>query len=253
MTFAELIDKKVKELRSKAAIVISPCWEELPSQVKEKYKSTGAAMFVFNKALLDGVKGHAVAVLLNVQAFEVYGLGGMVCLKSTIDYAKSLGMIVIALTDKSGSSQSAIKAAAKAWIAPIDPKLPEDSPLREGAFDCDAMTYNPVALSGQNAGFVAVETERAGAGVLMDCSGDFTRGIQMAEAIDLSTCGVILRGTCTAITETVRDKNNLISLACPTGVDNISQLKELAAVCSLVVAPQEVKAPDTFIKFKEML
>lgn len=253
MTFAELIDKKVKELRSKAAIVISPCWGELPQQVREKYKSAGAALFVYNKALLDGVKNHAAAVLLDTQAFEVYGLGGMVCLKSTIDYAKSLGMIVIALTDKSGGSQSSIKAAAKAWIAPVDPKLPEDSPLREGAFDCDAMTYNPVSLSGQNAGYVAVETERHGAGVLMDCNGDFTRGIQLAEAIDTSICGVILRGSCGAIIESVKDKNSLISLACPTGVDNIAQLKELAAVCSLVVAPQEVKSPDTFIKFKEML
>ena len=253
MTFKQLIDNRVKELRSKAAITLSPFWGELPTQVKEKYKSVGAALFVYNKALLDGVKETAVAVLLDIQAFEVYGMGGIVCLKSTIDYAKSLGIIVIALTDKTGVTQSAIKAAARAWIAPIDPNLPEDSPLREGAFDCDAMTYNPVALSGKNAGYVAVETERAGAGALMDCYDDFTRGISFAEAIDLDTCGVILRGSCDEIISAVKSKEGLISLACPSGVDSLSQLKELAAVCSLVVAPKEVKSPDTFIKFKEML
>ncbi len=253
MTFKQLIDNRIKELRSKAAITLSPSWGELPQQVREKYKSVGAALFVYNKALLDGVKDTAVAVLLDVQAFEVYGLGGMVCLKSTIDYAKSLGIIVIALTDKTGNSQAQIKAAARSWIAPIDPNLPEDSPLREGAFDCDAMTYNPVALSGKNAGYVAVETERAGAGVLMDCYGDFLKGISFAEAIDLDTCGVILRGNCEEIIVATRTKDGLISLACPTGVDNISDLKALASVCTLVVAPKEVKTPDTFIKFKEML
>ena len=89
-------------------------------------------------------------------------------LKSEENHAKNLGIIVVALTDKTGTSQAQIKAAAKAWIAPVDQKLPEDSPLREGGFDCDAMTYNPVALSGNNAGYVAVETERAGAGVMME-------------------------------------------------------------------------------------
>ena len=93
MTFKKLIDNRIKELRSKAAITLSPSWGELPPQVREKYKSVGAALFVYNKALLDGIKDTAVVVLLDIQAFEVYGLGGMVCLKSTIDYAKSLGII----------------------------------------------------------------------------------------------------------------------------------------------------------------
>ena len=49
----------------------------------------------------------------------------------------------------------------------------------------DAMTFNAAALSGANAGYVAGEVERYGAGVLMQCGKDPARGIQLADGVIL--------------------------------------------------------------------
>ena len=198
MTFLEFIRKRSKQIGSKAVLVLSPCWEELPQQVKETYKSIGAALFAFNKAMLDGTKDKAAAILLQISAFEAYGLSGIVCLKSTIDYAKSLGLIVIANTGKNGIPGD-IRLAAKAWIAPVDSTLPEDSPLREGAFDCDALSFT-APLEEEAIKIISTEAERYGAGIMVNYSVSHShQAIEAAEAIGTETCGVILQGECKEI------------------------------------------------------
>lgn len=252
MTFAELIQKKVQEKHSKAVLAISPCWEELPTHVREAYKSIGAALFAFNKALIDGTKENAVAVLLNISAFEAYGLSGSVCLKSTIDYAKAQGLIVLADTEKSDNTKN-IKAAVRAWIAPVDSTLPEDSPLREGAFDCDAMSFS-APLSEAAVKMIAAETERYGAGVMIRCKkDDKDRVIAAAEDIGTDTCGILLEGTCKDILPVFRESEGNVLLACPTGFEKQEELQELGSLCTLIVSPREVRSPKDFKKFTEVI
>lgn len=252
MTFSELIQTKVQEKHSKAVLSVTPCWEELPQHVKEAYKSIGAGLFAFHKALLDGVKDTAVGVLLNISAFEAYGLSGAVCLKSTIDYAKSLGLIVMADTEKSDNTKN-IKASVKAWIAPVDSTLPEDSPLREGAFDCDAMTF-AAPLAQEAVQMIATETERYGAGVMIHHKKAYTEQLMAAvQTIGAESCGMILEGTCKEILTTLKDQYKLISLARPTGFENPEELKEVGAVCTLVASPKEVRSPKAFQTFTEVI
>lgn len=252
MTFAELIQKKVQEVHSKAVLSISPCWEELPPHVREAYKSIGAALFAFHKALIDGTKENAAAVLLNISAFEAYGLSGSVCLKSTIDYAKAQGLIVLADTEKSDNTKN-IKAAVRAWIAPVDSNLPEDSPLREGAFDCDAMTFSS-PLSEAAVKMIAAETERYGAGVIIRCKKDNSKQVMAAaETIGTDTCGVLAEGTCKDILTAFTGHEGSILLACPTGFEKPEELQELGRLCTLIVSPREVRSPKDFKKFTEVI
>lgn len=252
MTFSEFIQKKVHEKHSKAVLTVSPSWEGLPAHVKEAYKSIGAALFAFNKALIDGVKDKAVAVLLNISAFEAYGLSGTVCLKSTIDYAKSQGLMVIADTEKSDNIKN-IKSAAKAWIAPVDITLPEDSPLREGAFDCDAMTFNS-PLSGDAVKSIAAEAERYGAGIMINYKNYYGPDIlSAAEVIGTDTCGIMIEGSCRDIITALKGHDSIISLACPTGFDKPEELKELCSSCTLIASPKEVRSPKAFINFTEVI
>ena len=252
MTFAELIQQKVQEKRSKAVLTVTPCWEELPQTVKEAYKSVGAGLFAFNKALIDGVRDKAVAVLLNISAFESYGLSGVVCLKSTIDYVKTQGLIVIANTEKSDTAKN-IRSAVKAWIAPVDSTLPEDSPLREGAFDCDAMSFAS-PLSEAAVKIIAVEAERSGAGVMVHHRADsLEEELAAIEAIGTDTCGIILEGKCKDILTVVKGRKHLITLACPTGFEKPEELQEIGASCTLIASPKEVQSPKAFMKFTEVI
>lgn len=252
MTFAELIQKKVHETHSNAVLTISPRWEELPPHVKEAYKSIGAALFAFNKALIDGVRDKAVAVFLNISAFEAYGLSGTVCLKSTIDYVKSQGLIVLANTEKSDNIKN-IKSAVKAWIAPVDITLPEDSPLREGAFDCDAMSFTP-PLSEEAVKRIATEAERYGAGLMINYKDGYRRDILSAmELIGKENCGIIIEGKCKDIITALKGSNGIISLALPTGFDKPEELKELCSICTLIASPEEVRSPRAFINFTEVI
>ncbi len=251
-TFSDYIKKRTQQVHSKAVLLLSPCWEELPSQVKCAYKSIGAALFAFHKAALDGIKDKAAAVLLDITAFEAYGLSGMVCLKSTIDYAKELGLIVLADTSKNGALCN-IRTAAKAWIAPVDASLPEDSPLREGGFDCDALSFT-VPLEEDAVRAIATEAERYGAGILLSQDGkQAARAIDAAKAIGKETCGLLLRGECKAILGALPQESSFISLACPTGFQDVQELKAVSSQCTLIAAPREVKTPQAFLKFTEII
>ena len=253
MTFREYLEKNRSGGRTKGAVYISPDWNGIPAGLRTRFKSAGAALYASVKPYLYSVKDTASAAALNVTAFESFGLGGIVAMQSVIDDAKKLSIPVIALTEKCGSTMEDVKLSAKAWLAPVDANLPEDDPRRAGAFDCDAMTFNAAALSGANAGYVAGEVERYGAGVLMQCGKDPARGIQLAEAIGTDTCGVVLSGSCRELISVLKVNAGLISLVFPTGVDTASELKELGALATLVAPPAQVRDPESFTAFCKML
>ena len=252
MTFSELIQKKVKEKHSKAVLTVTPCWEEMPPAVKENYKSIGAGLFAFNKALIDATEKKAAGVLLNINAFEAYGLSGIICLKSTIDYAKTKGLIVLANTEKSGICGT-VRSAVRAWIAPVDGTLPEDSPLREGAFDCDAMSFtSPVSES--VAKQLATEAERSGAGILIRHDPLYeSSAFSAVKTVGDDVCGLLIEGSCRTIIDLVKGRDTLLTLACPTGFETPEELQEVGSLCRLVAAPKEAQTPKAFIKFAEVI
>ena len=106
MTFKEFLKKSKDSGRTKGAVFISPDWNSIPTELRTKFKSAGAALYASVKPYLYGVKDTASAVVLNVAAFESFGLGGIVAMQSIIDDAKRLSLPVIALTEKCGSTKA---------------------------------------------------------------------------------------------------------------------------------------------------
>lgn len=239
MNFKEVIAKHCEKKNSKMVLSVSPDWEKLPDSLKKQYKSIGAALFVYNKGILDALHDRITAVLLDVSAFEAYGISGIVSLKSTIDYAKSLGVLVIAATEKAVRPER-IKANFKGFVAPIPQGLPEDSPLREGGFDADAMTVC-LPIDEKASLLLAGELERYGAGLLISArETEFDGAVAAAQKVGAEQCGVLLNGSCLAIAEAAKKAPNVICVGLPSGFTGQEELSLAGQSCTLTATPPEL-------------
>lgn len=239
MNFREIIAKHCDEKKSRLALTVSPDWEKLPDQLRRQYKSIGAALFVYNKGILDALHTRAAAVFLDVSAFEAYGISGIVSLKSTIDYAKSLGLLVITVTEKSVRPDK-IKANFRGFVAPVPSGLPEDSPLREGGFDADAMTVC-LPIDEKGSVLLAGELDRYGAGLLISASEkEFDDAIFAAQRVGTESCGVLLCSTCDAISAAASKASEMICAGLPSGFSNMGELLAAGQSCTLMATPPEL-------------
>ncbi len=137
-------DKLIEQIKSKNSCVVcglDPDWNKIPECIKSKYKSKGAAIFAFNKAIIDSVYDLIPAVKPQLAYYEQYGVNGIISFKATVDYARQKGLLVIA-DGKRNDIGSTSEAYAKAYLSEGD-KTIEEGPLKEGAFECDALTVNP--------------------------------------------------------------------------------------------------------------
>lgn len=239
MNFKEVIAKQSEKKNSRMALSVSPNWEKLPDELRKQYKSIGAALFVYNKGILDALHSRAVAVLLDVSAFEAYGISGIVSLKSTIDYAKSLGLLTVALTDKPVRPDK-IRVNFRGFVAPVQPGLPEDSPLREGGFDADAMTVC-LPVGEKESVLLAGELERYGAGLLISAAeAEFDDALAAARRVGGESCGVLLCGSCGAISDAALRAPDVICVGLPSGFSGPEELSAVGRNCTLTATPPEL-------------
>ena len=140
----KLIDK-IKEMNNPTVAGLDPKLDYLPEEMKkaafDKYGATfegaAAAIFEYNKELIDALCDIVPAVKPQSAYYEMYGIEGIKCLKKTMEYAKSKGMIVI-LDGKRGDIGATSEAYAAAYLGKT--KLGEST---EAAFDADFLTVNP--------------------------------------------------------------------------------------------------------------
>ena len=114
--------------------------EEIKQNAYEKYGKTlegaSAAIYEFNKGLIDALCGIVPAVKPQCAYYEMYGWQGMRALRDTIEYAKAKGMFVI--TDgKRNDIGTTMEAYATAHLGVTDV---EGEPC--AAFNSDALTVN---------------------------------------------------------------------------------------------------------------
>ena len=140
VNFADRLIAAVKKKKSPVVAGLDPVYEKLPAFLREHDKSVGAAIFAFNKGLIDALCDIVPAVKPQLAYYEMYGVSGMVAFQSTVDYAKQKGLLVIA-DGKRNDIGSTSEAYAKAYLEPAAPG--QAGALREGAFDADALTVNP--------------------------------------------------------------------------------------------------------------
>lgn len=102
MAFDRLIENIVK-MQNPTVAGLDPKLDFIPASIKEKcfekYGKTldgaAAALFEFNKALIDALYDIVPAVKPQAAYYEMYGWQGVKALCDTIAYAKSKGMFVI--------------------------------------------------------------------------------------------------------------------------------------------------------------
>ena len=143
MAFDRLIENIVK-MQNPTVAGLDPKLDYVPESIKtkcfEKYGKTlegaAAALFEFNKALIDALYDIVPAVKPQAAYYEMYGCQGVKALCDTIAYAKSKGMFVI--TDgKRNDIGTTMEAYATAHLGHTD--VAGES---IDAFGADALTVN---------------------------------------------------------------------------------------------------------------
>ena len=181
MAFDRLIDKIV-EMQNPTVAGLDPKLDYVPQYIKDecfaKYGKTlegaAAALFEFNKALIDALYEVVPAIKPQAAYYEMYGWQGVKALADTIAYAKSKGMFVITDGKRNdiGTTMEAYAAAHLGSTAVAGEELE--------AFGADALTVNGylgtdgikplvnICKSGDKGIFVLVKTSNPSSGELQD-------------------------------------------------------------------------------------
>lgn len=143
MSLDRLIEKII-ETGNPTVVGLDPKIDDIPkyiidnaiAQYGETLEAAGAALFEFNKGLIDAICDIVPAVKPQCAYYEMYGWQGVKALYDTIAYAKSKGMFVI--TDgKRNDIGSTMEAYSNAHLGTIKVGSTEVAP-----FGGDALTVN---------------------------------------------------------------------------------------------------------------
>jgi len=119
--FADRLMAEIQGKRSQVVVGLDPRPERLPpGLLDEARERSGAppravaeAFFAFNRAVIDAVAEHVVALKPQVAFYERFGVEGMRAYARTIEYARRQGLIVIGDVKRNdiGSTAAAYAAA----------------------------------------------------------------------------------------------------------------------------------------------
>ena len=139
----KLIEKTI-EKQNPTVAGLDPKLEYVPEFIKaecfkkygKSFDAAAAALFEFNKALIDALCDIVPAVKPQAAYYEMYGWQGVKALADTINYAQSKGLYVI--TDaKRGDIGATMEAYAAAHLGETD-----IDGVKAQAFGSDALTVN---------------------------------------------------------------------------------------------------------------
>lgn len=114
--------------------------EHILKEAFDKHGETleaAAAIFEFNKGIVDAIYDLVPAVKPQIAMYEQFGIAGMAAFKDTVDYCKEKGLIVIG-DAKRGDIGSTSAAYAVAHLGKVQVGSKSYS-----AFDEDFVTVNP--------------------------------------------------------------------------------------------------------------
>ncbi len=143
-----MIDKLVENIRkTKAPVVVGldPMLSYIPSRIIDKAireqgetcEAAGAAIWEYNKGIIDVTYDLIPAVKPQIAMYEQFGLPGMEAFKKTVDYCKEKGLVVIGDV-KRGDIGSTSAAYATGHLGKV-----QIGSKRVAGFDEDFITVNP--------------------------------------------------------------------------------------------------------------
>lgn len=177
MSFDKLI-AKIIETQNPTVVGLDPKLEYIPEYIKEKcaekhgagMKAAAAALYRFNKGIIDAVCDIVPAVKPQAAYYEMYGYYGVKALYKTIKYAHSKGMYVI-VDGKRNDIGATMDAYSAAYLGTT-----EVYGENVHAFGADSLTVNGYlgsdgiepALKTGGSIFVLVKTSNKSSGELQD-------------------------------------------------------------------------------------
>ncbi|MBN2883443.1 MAG: orotidine-5'-phosphate decarboxylase [Clostridia bacterium] len=126
--FADRLIYRINDMNNPTVLGLDPQIEFVPDSIRRKNPSDALAISEFNRKLLFTLHDIVPAVKFQSAYYEMLGPEGAVVLKESIQFAKSLGMIVI-LDGKRNDIGSTARAYARAYLSP-------------DGYDADALTVN---------------------------------------------------------------------------------------------------------------
>jgi orotidine-5'-phosphate decarboxylase len=125
-----IIDKLYENVKEKGPVCVGldTSLDYIPKWFKEKYESSGEAIFQFNKKIIDATYNNASCYKVQIAYYEAYGLQGMEAYSKTLSYLRGSRAIIIA-DIKRGDIANTAKMYARAHF--------------EGDFECDFLTLSP--------------------------------------------------------------------------------------------------------------
>ncbi|MGN0436651.1 MAG: orotidine-5'-phosphate decarboxylase [Wujia sp.] len=143
-----MINQLVKNIQEKDAPIVvglDPMLSYIPDYiVKKAYEQYGetlegacAAVWEYNKGIIDSTYDLIPAVKPQIAMYEQFGIEGLIAYKKTCDYAKSKGLVVIG-DIKRGDIGSTSTAYAVGHLGHV-----QVGSKRYAAFDEDFVTVNP--------------------------------------------------------------------------------------------------------------
>jgi len=192
-----LIEKIIEKDYNPTVAGLDPKLDYVPDFIKipamESAKSfaagAAAALFEFNRVLIDNLSDIVPAVKPQSAYYEMYGIDGLICLNKTIEYAHQKGLYVL-LDVKRGDIGATAEAYSAAYIG--ETAYPGGS---ERSFTPDAVTVNPYlgtdglkpfvkdAVKFDRDIFVLVKTSNPSSGELQDLKVDGTPIYEKTAAI----------------------------------------------------------------------
>ncbi|MCM1524397.1 MAG: orotidine-5'-phosphate decarboxylase [Ruminococcus sp.] len=177
MSFDRLIEKII-ETGNPTVVGLDPKLEYIPEYIKKKcaekhgegFKAAAAALYRFNKGIIDAVCDIVPAVKPQAAYYEMYGYHGVKALYKTIKYARSKGMFVI-VDAKRNDIGATMEAYSAAYLGST-----EVYGVKQAAFGADALTVNGYlgtdgiepALKTGGGIFVLAKTSNKSSGELQD-------------------------------------------------------------------------------------
>jgi len=159
--FADRLMDAMRRKKSQVAVGLDPRLDRMPRRLvreaMERHGSTptGAAQAIvaFNRAVIDAVAPHAVAVKCQVAFYERFGCEGMRAYAQALVDARERGLIVIGDVKRSDIA-STVQAYAEAHLGGDAPAAPD--------FVADAVTVNPLLGSDGVLPFLEAASARGG-------------------------------------------------------------------------------------------
>ncbi len=184
--FGDRLMDRVATRQSQVVVGLDPRLELMPTEVFAgrdrpadiSPRAAAHAIRNFNRAVIDAVADHAVAVKPQVAFYERFGVEGMRAYASTIRYAREKDILVIADVKRNDIGSTA-RAYADAHLGPVDEEPTADD------FVADAVTVNAylggdgvepfLSAGARNGGgvFALVKTSNPSSGEIQDaiCEG----------------------------------------------------------------------------------